>query len=616
MKRSRGLKWAMLLILIISAILGTGGGQVLAAGPRLVEHLDRGLVAFNAGSGQVYLSWRLLGTEPNTVSFDVYRRTDGADGVRLNAALLTEGTNYTDSGANLNLDNYYYVKAYNNGNPAGTSKEVLLPAHSPENNYSSIPLQSVTANPADYFVQHGWPGDLDGDGVYEYIVTRIPVNRGNRLVEAYSLDKGFLWRIDLGPYSVQRIDTYNAPPASVSDFGVTGLGGWHDSDNVTVADLDSDGRAEVFIRTYAGVEFADGAVIPATSAQTQYISVVNGLTGAEATRLPVPADYAQYGPLSGHFGVAYLDGTHPSLITALKNRGTDRIFRYITTAYDYSGGLLTERWKRLGADGEFFHQIRILDLDGDGRDEISFGGWALNEDGSTLYAFDKVVHGDRFHITDLDPDRPGLEQFGIQQAENGNVNQFPWFVADAATGEVIRTGTPPEDIARGTAADIDPRTRGYELWSSSGGIYDVHGVEVSTAKPSINYKIWWDGDLLGELLDVNYVDKWNYSSGASERLFTAQGVRVNSRNAPVLYGDLLGDWREEILYESSDFTELRLYSTIIPSDIRLYTLPHNPAYRNTLSVKGYMQSTLTDYYLGDGMNIPPAPAVTEAVYQP
>jgi hypothetical protein len=141
-------------------------------------------------------------------------------------------------------------------------------------------------------------------------------------------------------------------------------------------------------------------------------------------------------------------------------------------------------------------------------------------------------------------------------------------------------------------------------------------VEVSTAKPSINYKIWWDGDLLGELLDVNYVDKWNYSSEVSERLFTAQGVRVNSRNAPVLYGDLLGDWREEILYESSDFTELRLYSSTIPSDIRLYTLPHNPAYRNTLSVKGYMQSTLTDYYLGDGMNTPPAPAVTEVVYQP
>ncbi|WP_068505499.1 rhamnogalacturonan lyase family protein [Paenibacillus kribbensis] len=588
------------------------------SGPRLVEYLNRGLVAVHAGEGKIFVSWRLLDTEANSVSFDVYRRTAEEPAIRLNEQPLREGTHYTDEGADPGQKQVYFVKSYNNGQWVDTSEEFVLPADSPERQYFSIPLRQITSNPGDYFVQHGWPGDLDGDGTYEYIVTRIPVKDGNRLVEAYSLDKGWLWSIDMGPYSVKTIDTYNAPPASVSEYGVPGLGGWRDTDNVTVGDLDGDGRAEVLIRTFAGVRFADGAVIAESAQPVQYISVVNGEHGYETTRVPVPNDHIQHGPLSGHFGIGYVDGVHPSLIAAFKNRGTDRVFRYVTTAYDYAGGKLNERWKHVGADGEFFHQIRILDLDGDGKDEVSFGGWALDDDGSTLYSLPGVVHGDRFHITDLDPDRPGLEQFGIQQAENGHVNQFPWFYADASNGRMIRTGQPPQDVARGTAADIDPRHRGYELWSSAGGVYNVNGEEISTAKPTENFKIWWDGDALGELLDKNFVDKWDYEQGRSVRLFTAEGIRVNSRNAPVLYGDLFGDWREEVVYESADFTELRIYTTIIPSRLRLYTLLHNPAYRNTLSVKGYMQSTLVDYYLGDGMSAPPAPPitpVTAAVYR-
>ncbi|WKL00681.1 hypothetical protein Q0F98_27285 [Paenibacillus amylolyticus] len=443
---------------------------------------------------------------------------------------------------------------------------------------------------------------------------RIPVNGGNKYVEAYSLTEGFLWRIDLGPYSVTTIDTYNAPPASVSEFGVAGLGGWRDNDNITVFDLDSDGKAEVLLRTFEGVTFADGQVVPATTERAQYVSVVDGRTGTEAARTAITNDYAADGPLSGHFGIAYLDGEHPSLITALKNRALSRNFQYVTSAYDYAGGALTERWRHAGADGEFFHQIRILDLDGDGKDEVSFGGWALDDNGETLYSLPGVVHGDRFHITDIDPDRPGLEQFGIQQAENGNVNQFPWFYADAATGEIIRTGEIPQDVARGTLADIDPTHHGLEMWSSSGNIYNVDGEVISSVQPSTNFRIWWDGDVLGELLDKNFVEKWDWQQNTTARLFTADDVRVNSRNAPVLYGDLLGDWREEILYETSDFTALRLYTTTIPSDARIYTLPHNPAYRNGLAVKGYMQSLLTDYYLGEGITTPTVPNILPVVY--
>ncbi|QLG41889.1 hypothetical protein HW560_29690 [Paenibacillus sp. E222] len=610
--------WLLSGVIGLTGLASTGGIAPKAeaaevSAPRLVENLGRGLTAVYLGENKVYLSWRLLGTEPQQVTFDVYRRTGTAE-VKLNTQPLTQGTNYTDTDVDVNQSHTYIVKSYVDGTFQGTSAEVVLAANPEIRNYFSIPLQNITSNPSDYFIQHGWPGDLDGDGEYEVVVTRIPVNGGNKYVEAYSLTEGFLWRIDLGPYSVTTIDTYNAPPASVSEFGVAGLGGWRDNDNITVFDLDSDGKAEVLLRTFEGVTFADGQVVPATVQRAQYVSVVDGLAGTEAARTTITNDYAADGPLSGHFGIAYLDGEHPSLITALKNRALSRNFQYVTSAYDYAGGALTERWRHVGTDGEFFHQIRILDLDGDGKDEVSFGGWALDDNGETLYSLPGVVHGDRFHIADIDPDRPGLEQFGIQQAENGNFNQFPWFYADAVTGEIIRTGEVPQDVARGTLADIDPRHRGLEMWSSSGNIYNVDGEVISSVQPSTNFQIWWDGDVLGELLDKNFVEKWNWQQNTTTRLFTADDVRVNSRNAPVMYGDLLGDWREEILYETSDFQELRLYTTTIPSDVRIYTLPHNQAYRNGLAVKGYMQSLLTDYYLGEGMTTPPYPNIRPAVY--
>jgi len=41
----------------------------------------------------------------------------------------------------------------------------------------------------------------------------------------------------------------------------------------------------------------------------------------------------------------------------------------------------------------------------------------------------------------------------------------------------------------------------------------------------------------------------------------------------------------------------------------LYALAHNPAYRLCMTVKGYLQSTHVDYYLGEGMAQPPKPLI-------
>jgi hypothetical protein len=218
------------------------------------------------------------------------------------------------------------------------------------------------------------------------------------------------------------------------------------------------------------------------------------------------------------------------------------------------------------------------------------------------------MHGDRFYITDIDPDCPGLEGYGIQQTENGQVEYYPWYYYNASKGIVIRNGGKPLDVARGCVADIDPRYKGLEMWSAN-GVYTVNGLKISDKMPVANFKIWWDSDLLGEILDRTRIYKWNYMECKMDSLFIGKDLTHAARNAPPLYGDLFGDWREEVFWETADHKFFRIYSTTIPTSYPIYTLSHNPAYRACLTVKGYYQSNLVDYYLGEGMDKPAVPKI-------
>jgi len=82
------------------------------------------------------------------------------------------------------------------------------------------------------------------------------------------------------------------------------------------------------------------------------------------------------------------------------------------------------------------------------------------------------------------------------------------------------------------------------------------------------------------------------------------------RDAVPLYGDMFGDWREEMLCENTAGTWIRIYTTTIPTEKRIYCLMHDPEYRNSMCEKGYIQSHMVDYYLGDGMTDPPKPNIT------
>jgi hypothetical protein len=564
--------------------------------------LGRGVVAINQGSGRVFISWRLLGTETNDMGFNLYRQSGTDAATKLNPSPLTEGTNYQDTTVNLTQATTYCVRpVMGDQEQAGSDEDCdRLPANAPVKDYLSIPLKAASANAA---VHLAWVGDFDGNGEYDLLVDRL--SAGSPLLDAYARDGTFLWRFDTGPNGVNQ----NNIEGGASTMG---NGMW---DGATVFDLDSDGKAEVAVKTAPGVIFGDGTKLPG-SGETQYVSILEGRTGRELARAPLPTDYASDGPLQCQFSVGYLDGVRPSVVTKCKNRVASGAFNLVMTSFDYQAGKLIQRWKYLrGNQGGAadYHQQRILDLDRDGKDEVADGGYVLDDNGKYLYGIPGAIHGDRFHIGDLDPDRPGLEGYGIQQDNPSGLRQYTY---DAATGKILRAHMGAVgDLARGVAADVDPRHKGYEYWSFDG----MYTIQELTSGPIVpdpntpwpNFRIWWDGDALSEMLNQAYVAKWDYTKPARTSFTfkkTLPGL-YSARDAAPFYGDIVGDWREEVVMESPDHSEIRIFTTTYPSDIRLYTLAHNPAYRNGMTVHGYRQSLMVDYYLGDGMTTPPSPLI-------
>jgi len=66
-----------LQLLTLAAFVLTAGA---ARAQRQMEKLSRGVVAVRASSTQVYVGWRLLGTDPDSIGFNLYRSTAGGAG--------------------------------------------------------------------------------------------------------------------------------------------------------------------------------------------------------------------------------------------------------------------------------------------------------------------------------------------------------------------------------------------------------------------------------------------------------------------------------------------------------------------------------------------------------
>jgi hypothetical protein len=546
------------------------------------ENLNRGLVSMRSGNGN-FLSWRLLKSDPAGTAFNVYR---GA--TKVNSAPITAGTDFTDAGAPAGAA--YTIRPVVNG------AETLAAAAQTLAATQDIPIQVPAGGTTPdgvaytYSANDASVGDLDGDGSYEIVLKWDPSNAkdnsqsgytGNVFVDAYKMNGTRLWRIDLG----RNIRA----GAHYTQF--------------QVFDYDGDGKAEVVMKTADGTRDGTGAVIGSSSADyrnssgyilsgPEFLSVFNGQTGkamATADFVPPRGTVSSWGDSYGNrvdrflAGTAYVDGSRPSIIMA---RGY--YTRSVISAWDFRNGALTRRWtfdSNSSSNGSKWtgqgnHQLSIADVDGDGRDEILYGAMAIDDNGAGLWV-NGQGHGDAYHVGDLIPGRPGLEIFKVDE----DTTKVAAWMADARTGSIIWSNASCGcDNGRGVSDDIYAGSPGAESWSSGvTGLYDTAGRNIGRKPSSINFVIWWDGDGQRELLDGTHIDK--YGTGGDTRLLTASGVHSNNgtKSTPSLSADILGDWREEVIWPTTDNTALRIYSTTDPTSISHVSLMQDRMYREAVA---------------------------------
>jgi rhamnogalacturonan endolyase len=603
------------------------GWATTASAQRQMERLGRGVVAVPAGDGQAFVGWRLFGDDPAETAFNLYRADGDGEPARLNAAPIADRTSFLDQTADAGQTRHYFVRPVVGGEEREASAAFALAAGATRP-YIEVPLQT----PDGYTPNDVSVGDLDGDGEYEIVLHQSGRGRDNSqagytdapILEAYELDGTLLWRVNLG-YNIREGAHYT---------------------QFMVYDLDGDGRAEVACKTADGTVDGMGFGIGDPKADwvndrgfivtgPEYLTVFDGMTGMQLatadyipprhpTKLePTPDEVdAIWGDGNGNrvdrflACIAYLDGERPSLVMC---RGY--YTRTVLSAWNWRDGKLRHVWtfdsdeggpenRRFAGQGN--HGLSVADVDGDGRDEIVFGACVIDDDGTGLYST-RLGHGDAMHVTDHDPDRPGLEVYDIH--ENAR-HEHGVEMHDARTGEILWS-KPSEDVGRGIAMDIDPRHRGSESWALGpglNGVWNVKGEEIGWGRPrSCNFGVWWDGDTLRELLDGNRIAKWDYITESEIELLRADGCQSNngSKSTPALCADILGDWREEVIWRTTDGRALRIYSTTDPTDRRFHTLMHDPVYRLSVAWQNvaYNQPTQVGFYMGWDMEEPPRPKI-------
>lgn len=597
------------------------------------ENLNRGLVALRQADGKVALSWRILPSDRKGEPFYIYR-----NGRQLTTTPLTHGGSFWVDSVALRGEAVYEVKG------GGKNGRYVLKANAPVG-YLPIQLQRPMSKmigrngqSVEYVANDASVGDVDGDGEYEIFLKWEPSNAADNsraglterpLIDCYRLDGTLLWRIDLGK-NIRAGAHYT---------------------QFMVADFDGDGKAELMMKTADGTIDGQGKTIgdatkdwrsldenqPAQYGRVmngpEYLTVFEGSTGKALQTVPyVPerGDVRSWGDDHANrserylAAMAYLDGRHPSAVFC---RGY--YTRTVLAAWDWNGKELKQRWvfdtnnaqwKTYAGQGN--HNLRVADVDGDGKDEITYGSMCVDDDGTGLYNTG-FGHGDAMHLV-ADPKTGRLYIWDCHEnREDGSDFR------DAATGQVVFQKKAHFDVGRAMAADIDPTNYGVELWSANtGGLLNIKGERVlpkmltlqkssqptptaietdysdmrrSHQRLSCNFGIWWDGDLLRELLDHERVGKYNWNTGMVDELVHFEGKFNNyTKSTPCLSADILGDWREEVLIRNEQSTELRLYVSTIPTDYRIDCLMTDIPYRESVAAENvaYNQPPELGYYLG------------------
>ncbi|MCR5723926.1 MAG: hypothetical protein K6G80_02415 [Treponema sp.] len=611
---------------------------------RRAEYLGRGVSAVPSADG-VLVSWRFLGTDSADIRFNVYKGKK-----KLNAEPLF-ATNFFDEGK-VKKATYTVVPVLNG--VENTKEAATASVGKKTNDYLlSFPVKQYKGK--DYTIYDASVGDLDGDGEYEIVVRRnpldmeIPTRTCYPLIEAYRMDGTHLWTVDVGPNEICDIDinflVYDFDGDGKSEMVMRSFEGTVDGTGAVIGDVDGDG-----ITDYKDslVKFKDRQYL---SKGPEFLSVYDGMTGKEVARTPMlpardplqpwgnfPEGDGRNVKRANHFlfAAAELGGKTPSIVMV---RGCWNAVG--AAAWDYDGKSLSVRWLRPIDPVETidnlynagYHSLAVADVDFDGKDEILSGAMAIDDDGSIMYATSvngvKLRHGDAFDVAVISKDFPGYLVWSCHENKNLPTNIE---LHDARTGQVLFGLTKPKDTGRSRSADIDPTHPGWEVWGSTAtplqtlkGEFIAGDPTTMSGKPAfnaplpMNAKLYWTGDLLAELFDYTKdghtpsIQKWNWEKKACETIWTADGCSTNNgtKGNACLIADLFGDWREEIITRTADDKEIRIYATAIPTKYRLPTLMHDKTYREAIAWQNnhYNQPANLSFYLGAEADSVPLPAV-------
>ena len=604
---------------------------------RIMDKLDRGLVAVKTTDG-VYCSWRINAEEYFDVKYNLYR-----DGVKVNSEPL-DVSNYTDASGS--SSSTYTVKAVVDGKEQDASKAAkvitgdgksygVLTVKRPKRVSVSDGTTDITDNfePNDATI-----ADVDGDGEMELLVKQISKadNAGYQgpdydRIEVQKLDGTLLWWIDCGP--------------NLWDFQ-------HNETNIAAYDWDGDGKAECIMRAADGttIHTADGKTIVIGDSTkkyrysgeqfvhegAEYLLYLNGQTGepyqigpsAHPSYMDYPlkrledgeTDLAKaWGDGYGHrssknfFGAPYLDGRKPSIFMA---RGIYTRHKMIAMDVDPATHKLSTRWRwncnTPGSKwyGQGYHNYAVADVDWDGRDEIVFGSMVIDDNGKGL-STTGLGHGDAEHVGNYNPYVHGQEIFACN--EDNPANNY----RDATTSTIYHRLAGGGDDGRSMMGNFSNKYPGAIGASGHDNpISSITNDYISglTTKPSLNFRIYWDGDLLDE--NLNYSNGkntafsvWKYDGSKSWTLDSSISNN-DTKGTPCFQGDIFGDWREEVVARTAS-GDINIYTSAIPTTYRIPTLLSDKQYRNAMvwQMNGYNQPPAVSYFIGELEGITVAPPV-------